>query len=68
MASRRTFIKHALTGSAALAAYSLPSASRVLGANDRIRIGLFGGGGRGGMIRSSQAYKPRLAVYTSAHN
>jgi len=47
MASRRTFIKQALGGSAALAAYGLFPSSRVLGANDRIRIGLIGAGGRG---------------------
>jgi ASC-1-like (ASCH) protein len=37
----------ALGGSAALAAYGLFPSSRVLGANDRIRIGLIGAGGRG---------------------
>jgi len=46
MSNRRTFIQQALGGSAALAASAvLPS--HVLGANDRIRIGLIGAGGRG---------------------
>ena len=47
MASRRAFMQTALGGSAALAAYGLFPSSRVLGANDRIRIGLIGAGGRG---------------------
>jgi predicted dehydrogenase len=47
MASRRAFLQNALGGSAALAASSLFPSGRVLGANDRIRIGLIGGGGRG---------------------
>lgn len=42
--SRREFIKQAALGSAALLVY--PSA-RVLGANDRIRVGMIGVGGRG---------------------
>jgi predicted dehydrogenase len=42
--TRRDFIKKAAVGAAALAAY--PSA-RVLGANDRVRIGMIGVGGRG---------------------
>jgi predicted dehydrogenase len=50
MASRRVFMQKALTGSAALAAYGLLPSSRVLGANDRIRIGLIGAGGRGTVI------------------
>ncbi|MGO8785971.1 MAG: Gfo/Idh/MocA family protein [Terriglobia bacterium] len=47
MSSRRTFIKQTLGGSAALAASGFFPSSRVLGANDRIRIGLIGGGDRG---------------------
>ena len=42
--SRRTFIKQAALGTAALLAY--PTA-RVLGANDRIRVGMIGVGNRG---------------------
>src|SRR5208283_4750407 len=50
MSSRRAFIQKALGGSAALAAHGLFPSSRVLGANDRIRIGLIGAGGRGTQI------------------
>ena len=56
MSSRRTFIRQALTGSAALAASGLFPSSRVLGANDRVRLGLIGGGGRG-----QQIFKAALA-------
>ena len=50
MSSRRMFIRQALGGSAALAASGLFPSSRVLGANDRVRLGLIGGGGRGQQI------------------
>jgi predicted dehydrogenase len=42
--TRRTFLKQAAIGIAATAAYP---ASRVLGANDRIRVGMIGPGARG---------------------
>ncbi|MBA0086921.1 MAG: Gfo/Idh/MocA family oxidoreductase, partial [Acidobacteria bacterium Pan2503] len=42
--TRREFLKQAAIGAAALAAYPPPS---VLGANDRVRIGMIGVGGRG---------------------
>jgi predicted dehydrogenase len=42
--TRREFIRQAAIGAAALAAYSPP---RVLGANDRVRVGMIGVGGRG---------------------
>ena len=42
--TRRAFIKQAAIGAAALAAYPPPA---VLGANDRVRIGMIGVGGRG---------------------
>ena len=47
MSSRRTFIRQTLGGSAALVASGFLPSSRVLGANDRIRFALIGGGGRG---------------------
>ena len=50
MATRRAFMQKALSSSAAMAAYGLFPSSRVLGANDRIRIGLIGAGGRGTAI------------------
>jgi predicted dehydrogenase len=42
--TRRDFIKKAAVGAATLAAYP---PSRVLGANDRVRVGMIGVGGRG---------------------
>jgi predicted dehydrogenase len=42
--SRREFIRQAAIGAATLAAYP---PSRVLGANDRVRVGMIGVGGRG---------------------
>jgi len=42
--SRREFIRRAAIGAATLAAYP---PSRVLGANDRVRVGMIGVGGRG---------------------
>ena len=50
MSTRRAFMQKALGGSVAVAAYGLFPSSRVLGANDRIRIGLIGAGGRGTQI------------------
>jgi predicted dehydrogenase len=47
MASRRRFMGQVLGGAAALASNALYPSSRVLGASDRIRIGLIGSGGRG---------------------
>ncbi len=42
--SRRSFIKQAALGTAAFLAYPT---SKVLGANDRVRVGMIGAGGRG---------------------
>src|SRR5215470_3418012 len=42
--TRREFIKQTAIGAAVVAAYAPP---RVLGANDRVRLGLIGVGGRG---------------------
>jgi predicted dehydrogenase len=42
--TRREFVKQAALGTAALAAFS---PARVLGANDRVRVGMIGVGGRG---------------------
>lgn len=47
MPDRRKFMGQALGATAALAASQLLPASRVLGANDRIRFALIGAGGRG---------------------
>src|SRR5207302_4926743 len=42
--TRRDFVKQSVLGTAALLAYPL---ARVLGANDRVRVGMIGVGGRG---------------------
>src|SRR5690349_18475096 len=47
MPSRRKFMGQVLGGAAALASTSLYPSGRVIGANDRVRIGLIGAGGRG---------------------
>lgn len=47
MLNRRRFMHHLSGGVAALAGSSMFPAGRVLGANDRIRFGLIGAGGRG---------------------
>ena len=47
MSNRREFVKQCVGGAASLGAIGLASPARVLGANDRIRIGLIGAGGRG---------------------
>jgi len=49
---RRSFLKTTVTGAAGiLAASGMSASSRVLGANDRVRIGLIGCGGRGNYLR-----------------
>ena len=47
MANRREFIKGVLGGTASITVSGLVSSRQILGANDRIRIGLIGAGGRG---------------------
>src|SRR5579863_1070567 len=47
MSNRREFITRVLGGTAAVAAGSVFPSSRVLGANDRVRFGMIGCGGRG---------------------
>lgn len=47
MSNRRVFIGSCVKGAAGLAVTGLLSNNRILGANDRIRIGLIGAGGRG---------------------
>jgi predicted dehydrogenase len=50
MLTRRTFVKQIAAGTAAYAASTLSPAGHVLGANDRVRIGLIGAGSRGQAI------------------
>lgn len=47
MSNRRTFMGQLLGGTATLAVSGMFPSSKVWGANDRVRIGLIGGGGRG---------------------
>ena len=47
MPTRREFVGNVLAGAAALAVTGTFASRRVLGANDRIRLGLIGAGGRG---------------------
>ncbi len=60
MPTRRTFMKQTLGASTALAASGLFPSSRVLGANDRIRIGLIGAGDRGQEILKAAVACPNV--------
>src|SRR5579884_3793766 len=53
MPNRRQFMETVLEGTAAVAASGLLPANRILGANDRVRFGLIGCGGRGTEILRS---------------
>ena len=67
MSSRRTFIKQGLGGSAALVAAGwMPASSRVLGANDRVRFGLIGGGDRGQQIFRAALHVPNVEAVAVA--
>jgi len=66
MSSRRTFMKQALGSSAAFAASGLYPFNRVLGANDRIRIGLIGGGDRGKEIFQAAVKCPNVEAVAVA--
>lgn len=47
MSSRRVFLRRFLGGTGALAISGILPPRRILGANDRVRVGLIGAGGRG---------------------
>jgi predicted dehydrogenase len=66
MSSRREFIQKTLGSGAALAAYGIFPSSRVLGANDRIRIGLIGAGGRGTQIFKAALKCPNVEGVAAA--
>ena len=81
MSSRRTFLGQVLGGTASLAlrgwrpAAKGPSgSSRVLGASDRVRVGLIGAGGRGQEILKEAMHCPNTEavavadVYTRRHD
>ena len=69
--SRRNFIKKVAAGSSALAfggigyGFSAASYSRIIGANDRIRMGIMGTNGRGKKMAANFALaeKYRCAVH-----
>ncbi len=70
MSNRREFITRVLGGTAGLAAANIYPSSRALGANDRVRFGLIGCGGRGledfrAALRSPNAEAVAVAdIYT----
>lgn len=66
MATRREFVGNLLAGAAALAVTGTFASRRVLGANDRIRIGLIGAGGRGQEIFKSALQCPNTEVVAVA--
>jgi len=66
MPTRREFVSDVLAGAAALAVTGTFASRRVLGANDRIRIGLIGAGGRGQEIFKSALQCPNTEVVAVA--
>jgi predicted homoserine dehydrogenase-like protein len=61
--SRRDFIKQAALGTAAYLAYP---AAKVLGANDRIRVGMIGVGGRGQALLEEVQKVPNVQLVAMA--
>src|SRR3954451_7570108 len=61
--TRRTFLKHAAIGTATVLAY--PS-SRVLGANDRVRVGMIGVGDRGNDLLDQVRSVPNVDLVAMA--
>lgn len=66
MPNRRQFIHGAIGSTAFLAASDLYPLSRVLGANDRVRFGLIGCGGRGQAILKAAMKAPNTEVVAVA--
>ncbi len=66
MSTRREFVGALLAGTASLAAAGTPSSRRVAGANDRVRIGLIGAGGRGQEILKTAMRCPNTEVVAVA--
>src|SRR5512136_1512318 len=60
MSNRREFIRQCVGGAASLGVLGLSSTRGVLGANDRIRIGLIGAGGRGQEIFKAALRCPNI--------
>jgi predicted dehydrogenase len=66
MSDRRTFMRQVLGGSTAMAVSGLSPAGRILGANDRVRFGLIGAGGRGQQIFKSAIKTPNTQAVAVA--
>jgi len=67
MLNRRSFIHQLTGGAAALAGSSMLPPARVLGANDRVRFGLIGAGGRGTAIFKAALQAPNTQPIAVAH-
>jgi predicted dehydrogenase len=66
MLNRRTFIHQLSEGAAALAGSSMFPTTGVLGANDRVRFGLIGAGGRGTAILKAAQQTPNTQAVAVA--
>src|SRR5215472_5521511 len=66
MLNRRTFIHQLGGGAAALAGSAMFPSVRVLGANDRVRFGLIGAGGRGMDIFKAALHAPNTQAVAVA--
>jgi predicted dehydrogenase len=66
MSSRRRFMGQLLGGTATLAVSGILPSSKVLGANDRVRIGLIGAGGRGQEIFKAALHCPNVEGVAAA--
>jgi predicted dehydrogenase len=66
MLNRRRFISQLSAGAAALAGSSMFPSARVLGANDRVRFGLIGAGGRGMEILKPALHAPNTQAVAVA--
>src|ERR1041384_7437300 len=66
MSDRRTFMRQVLGGGTAMAVSGLVPAGRILGANDRIRFGLIGAGGRGQEIFKAAIKAPNTEAVAVA--
>ncbi len=66
MSSRRNFMKQIVAGAAGLTASRAFASSRILGANDRVRVGLIGVGSRGQEILRTAMSCPNTEVISVA--
>jgi predicted dehydrogenase len=66
MSDRRTFMQQVLGGGTAMAVSGFNPAGRILGANDRVRFGLIGAGGRGTAIFKAAIKAPNTEAVAVA--